>query len=381
MNARLFRTALLAAAGLAMSASLVVAEPPAEAPAKPADAVKQPAETAKPAETTKPAAKADDKALKPGQKAPALTLEKTLKGDAVTGFEKGRFYVVEFWATWCGPCKTSIPHLTKLQKDYKSKGVTFIGISDEDEPTVAPFIKDQGDKMDYVVAIDKDKATNKAWMEAAGQNGIPTAFIVNKDGNIAWIGHPMGMDKVLESVVGGTFDIAKYAEQQAKVELMQKDIGKALRSKDWDKAFKSMDELAALDSSMAAQIGATKFQILLMAKKDYAAAYKTANALADGPIKDDAQTLNQIAWTILDAPGIETRDFDVAMKLATRAAEVTKNQDGAILDTLARAYWEKGDKAKAVEIQTKAVSITKDEEMKSDLEATLKRYQSESGKK
>ncbi|MGH7134038.1 MAG: redoxin family protein [Phycisphaerales bacterium] len=373
MNARLFRTALLAAAGLAMSASLVVAEPPADAPAKPADATKQPAET------TKPVAKAEDKALKAGQKAPALSLDKTVKGDAVTGFEKGRFYVVEFWATWCGPCKTSIPHLTKLQKDYKSKGVTFIGISDEDEPTVAPFVKEQGDKMDYVVAIDKDRTTNKAWMEAAGQNGIPTAFIVNKDGNIAWIGHPMSMDKVLDSVVAGTFDIAKHAEQQAKMELMQKDIGKALRAKDWDKAFKSMDELSALDSSMAGQIGATKFQILLMAKKDYAAAYKQANALADGPIKDDAQTLNQIAWTILDAPGLETRDFDTAMKLAARAAEVTKNQDGAILDTLARAYWEKGDKAKAVEIQTKAVALTKGlpDQVKDEMEANLKRYQTE----
>ena len=69
-----------------------------------------------------------------------------IKGKPVT-FEKGKVTVVEFWATWCPPCKESIPHLTKVQKQYKDKGVTVIGISNEQElETVKTFVDRTGRK-------------------------------------------------------------------------------------------------------------------------------------------------------------------------------------------------------------------------------------------
>jgi thiol-disulfide isomerase/thioredoxin len=67
--------------------------------------------------------------LSVGDDAPALEISKWAKGEKVDRLEKDRTYVVEFWATWCGPCRTSIPHLTQLQKNYKDKGVQFIGVS------------------------------------------------------------------------------------------------------------------------------------------------------------------------------------------------------------------------------------------------------------
>jgi thiol-disulfide isomerase/thioredoxin len=147
-------------------------------------------------------AQADGGMLAVGSPAPKLTVQEFVKGKAVSKFEKGKVYVVELWATWCPPCLDSIPHLTELQKKYAD--ITVIGVSVSDDPEkVKSFVEDMGDKMDYRVATDLDNAMAKNWLQAAGLNGIPTAFIVDKKGKIAWIGHPMEMDKPLEEIRSG----------------------------------------------------------------------------------------------------------------------------------------------------------------------------------
>ncbi|MHC4855697.1 MAG: peroxiredoxin family protein [Planctomycetota bacterium] len=150
-----------------------------------------------------------------GQKAAALEGLTYVKGQPVT-LTEGKVYVVEFWATWCPPCRTSIPHLTEIQKQFKDKGVTVIGISNEGVNTVNPFVEKMGDKMDYTVAVDTGGKAGAGYMDAFGQGGIPTAFIVDAKGNIAWVGHPMdGMDEVLALIVAGTYDPEAYAKAKA----------------------------------------------------------------------------------------------------------------------------------------------------------------------
>jgi thiol-disulfide isomerase/thioredoxin len=120
----------------------------------------------------------------------------------------GKVYVVEFWATWCPPCRESIPHLTALRKKYEGKGVVFIGVSNEAVPTVKPFVANMGDKMDYNVAVDTTGAVVNGYMEAFHQGGIPPAFVVNAKGDVVWYGHPMGdLDQVIGQVLAGTYKI------------------------------------------------------------------------------------------------------------------------------------------------------------------------------
>ena len=123
--------------------------------------------------------------LDPGDPAPALNPAKWLKGAPITGFEKGKVYVVEFWATWCGPCKANIPHLTELAHQYKDKvSITGVSIWESHDPTdtnyfnkVEKFVESEGDKMDYTVAVDSPQSdVAKAWMVAAGEKGIPASF-------------------------------------------------------------------------------------------------------------------------------------------------------------------------------------------------------------
>ena len=318
--------------------------------------------------------------LKVGDDAPKLYVSKWLNGKAVESFEKDKVYVVECWATWCGPCVQAIPHVSQLNTKLKDKGVVVIGLNvwEEDQSKVEPFIKKMGDKLNYVVALDDGGEAGKsaaAWLKAAGQNGIPCTFVVNKEGKIAWIGHPMaGLDRVVEKVAAGTFDAKAEAESAAKVRAIDEKIQAAAEAQKWDVVVKHLDEIAALRPEAKGQIGIAQVGILLVQKQDYAAGYERAAKLGESDLKDDSDGLNHLAWMILDDERIEKRDFELAHKLATRAAELSKYENPAILDTLALACFEKKQIDKAIELQKKAISKSQDDEEKEQMEATLQRY-------
>jgi len=310
--------------------------------------------------------------LKVGDKAPALKVAKWVKGTPVKEFEKGKVYVVEFWATWCGPCRQSIPHLTELAKKYKGK-VTFVGVSIwETEPgskdtgymtTVASFVKDMGGKMAYNVAVDGTAGTMaKTWMTAAGENGIPSAFVIDKNGKVAWIGHPMAeLDEVLGKVVAGKFDSAAFAKERAQArseeEKMQElfnPIVELMQQGKYKEALEALNKVLAENQKYESQLSMFKFNLML--KADERAAYSYAKKLAEGDYKDNAMGLNQLAWSIVDDEmGLKDPDYDVALSIAQRAAELSKFEDAFILDTLAYAHFKKGNIDEAIKYQEKAV--------------------------
>jgi thiol-disulfide isomerase/thioredoxin len=158
--------------------------------------------------------------LKVGDPAPKLQTGKWVQGDPVKNLEKGKAYIVEFWATWCPPCRRSIPHLNAIWEKYKDKGLIVIGqnCSEQNDKGVGAFVKKMGEQMTYRVALDDKRSDpegqmSRTWMEAAGKESIPTAFLVDTKGVIAWIGHPMELnDQVIESVLSGKCPVSKSAE-------------------------------------------------------------------------------------------------------------------------------------------------------------------------
>ncbi len=329
-----------------------------------------------------------------GDPAPKLDVKSFVKGEAVSEFEPGKNYVVEFWATWCGPCKTSIPHLSELQK--KNPDVSFIGVSvwEQDQEKVKPFVEEMGDKMAYRVAVDlvaeKEKgnqgAMAKTWMTAAGQNGIPAAFIVNKEGKIAWIGHPMSMDKPLEKVVAGNWDLKtareeqrKAAEEQTRFMKVQSKLVTALRSGDPKKLVTVVDEVISEVPSVELMVGPMKLTALIkLDEQDKALEY--AKKLGKSDLGKQAQGLNGLAWAIVDPnAGIKpsAKLIEFAVETARHADEMAESKDAGIADTLAKAYFDSGDAAKAVESQERAVRLAKGtafENQIDDLKDRLEKY-------
>lgn len=317
------------------------------------------------------ATQAQEAKLSIGDAAPKLQVGKWVQGEPVKEFAKDKAYIVEFWATWCGPCRVSIPHLNEIHEKYKDKGLIVIGqdVWERDESLVEPFVKKMGEKMTYRVTLDdkskdEDGAMAETWMKAAGQGGIPTAFVVNKQGKIAWIGHPMSLkEQVLEDVLADRYDLAKAAAERAQEEsnkekLMElsKKLNTSIRQKKWDDAETAVTEMEKLlPPNMRSGLGMVRFQVLA-GRGDYDGAYKAVAALSENEL-DNAMLQNQIAWTIATNKELEKRDLALAEKIAERANKAAQGKDPSILDTLARVQFMNGKKKEAIETEQKAVDL------------------------
>jgi len=376
-----------------------------------------------------------------GEPAAPLEISEWIKGEPVdlAAVKGKKVVVVEFWATWCGPCRVSIPHLTEMQKKYAKRDVIMIGVSDETSAKVKPFVDSMGDKMDYTVALDKDNKTSAGYMEKYGINGIPHAFVVDKEGRIAWHGHPMsGLERVLDQMAANTFDLAVEKKRDGAQRKIQEYFEMAMKGEDDAKLDKLAVQIAALDKELggidpeqkldladlrksarfqslmrdyqrALVTGKSETELLVLEKKaaplapkdfkfaefkaqfqlqrlfqeyyravtgkgDESKVEELARKLEATP-SDDAETLNEIAWTLLTDEKIKTRNLKLAMKMAKAAFDASEGKDANIIDTYARALFDTGKVAEAVKQQKRAIELNEDADRKSEFEATLKRYE------
>ncbi len=309
--------------------------------------------------------------LKVGDRAPAFHVASWLKGEPVQRFEPGRVYVVEFWATWCGPCRMAMPHLSALAAKYRDE-VTVIGVDVKDNAAadttdlsylglVEDFVDAIGDGMDYTVAVDNPaQQTWQHWMDAAGLKGIPATFVVDRSGRIAWIGHPLnGLDLVVENILVGRFDPADDEALNAEIARERENTTALL--------LRFHELVEAKNSAEGVAIGEELLERYPMGRSvTLSAIYKLLNGDNPAKAKDfalekidafagDPLTLQVFAKQLLDLGDAQGKEIAVlAMQQVVRRSSP---RDHAVQDAMAAMYHQTGNHDAAVATQEKVIAL------------------------
>lgn len=301
-------------------------------------------------------ASAQTKKLAVGDPAPGLDIESWVSGTETT-IQSGTAYVIMFFDPNSEPARRGLGVINKYYKDFLDANVTVIAISWEEPDVVKRYVRKAREPMDITIAADRREGTKRAWLDAAGVNEIPTAFIVDRKGKLAWVGNPASEDDVLRfvyvfvKVIDGRFD--PILERQAEPGIQ--GAASARKVKNWRMANKQYDEVIALDDTVFASVALDKFEMLLVDMDDQKAAYEYAKVLVSEKFADDVGALQMLADKISADPKIDAskRNLDVALD-AAEAARRMSNDSPSTLATLAKVRAARGEIDQAIALQKQA---------------------------
>jgi tetratricopeptide (TPR) repeat protein len=230
--------------------------------------------------------------------------------------------------------------------------------------------------MAYTVAVDRRESTKRAWLNAAKKDSIPTAFIVDRSGRIAFIGNPVpqsgdDFEGVLRLVMAGRYD----PKLQAQAEPILRAARQARKIKNWRMAQKHYDEVFAVDAKVFAPIAIERFDMVLLDMGDKDQAYAYAQTLIT-KFSDDPGALQMLSQKIASDPHIEAanRDLKVAMAAAMASKASAGPRDANSLAAIAQVYFVQGEIAKAVDFQKEAY-FNANPRKKPEFKRTLTAYQ------
>ncbi|TIL90287.1 MAG: TlpA family protein disulfide reductase [Mesorhizobium sp.] len=317
--------------------------------------------------------------------APPIKVDDWLRGEPLANFQPGKVYLVEFWATWCGPCVAAMPHLVELKEKYKDRGFEVVGVAaseqaptaDEARTKLDAWLTERFPNLNYRVAFDYTGEMNRLWMEVSSSLGIPTSFVVDRDSHIAFIGHPSQLDDVLPKVLNGSWrssdqgkaaDIGRIASNQRRarelsvIKPIYAKLQPAMHAEDWTAALSAIEEGLAL---MPDYIGfrETHVDLLLHKLRDMQTGLPAMRQLVEEAIdkKFEAVSWMVMALKQLFDPATDNSHLPSAERFA-RGKELSEQiltlsppqSDGPLkfiwYVPLAQYYFECGNNVRAIEL-------------------------------
>jgi thiol-disulfide isomerase/thioredoxin len=300
-----------------------------------------------------------------GDAAPPVHVRTWVKGTPIApALEKGKVYVIDIWSTWCIPCVASMPHTTELQKRFQDSGLVALGVTSRDsfgntEEAIRDLVKRKGDSIGFAIGIDEESESAKgylgvfrgktveAYLGGARVQAIPVAFVVDRQGRIAFIGHPMEIDEAVQKCLDGTWDLElarKQRQARMKAQGLLEQLQTAILAKDLDRGL-------ALCRQIVVEVPHGESRLF--------AAVAAIMSEGDG--------------------ALAKRDRELALEAGKKGVELTKSRDPGMLSALASVYFAQGQTDKAIETKARAVALAEGG-MKEVLEKELAKYRSAASK-
>ena len=316
--------------------------------------------------------------LNVGDAAPRLVIDHWINGKPVEEFSNDKFYVVEFWATWCGPCIKSMPHLNELAKHHAENGLQVIALTTADSSNtlkaVKTFVEGHGKDFDFRYAFCDTRQMSESYMTAAGQQGIPCSFVIDQQGKIAYIGRPADLDYVLSRVAQKQWNGKADAEQLSQMNASIASLGQLVNN-DPEKAAAIIAHVQRVNPKRteALDFVAAHVHVLCKLRKFEEARKVVEDSLArckkNNSLGEFATIVAFLSNKELDPEGVN-REF--ALKTLDKIHdEVKEDQNG--LAMIGLAYRIAGETEKCVACFKAAIAITSDESMKAMLQKQVER--------
>ncbi|MEI6178778.1 MAG: TlpA disulfide reductase family protein [Verrucomicrobiota bacterium] len=296
----------------------------------------------------------------------SLIEAKWVQGDPLKAFEPGKIYMFECWATWCGPCIASIPHINELHKKFYDKGLRLYGMSiwEDDYAKVENFVKAKGEGMSYPVAFTgRGSSFEINWLKPAGVNSVPCALIV-KDGKLVLRSRFLNVtDDLIEALLAGGETSQKAitefenGEKTAeKIMALIREFSLASQKSDAAAMEKILVEIEKTDPNMM-QLPMMKIDIL-MVRKEFAAAIKMLEELPDPQQRQ--MTSSMMAGKIASEKDSDAYPVDFVKTIVKDQEKISALQNPVGLVTLSNLQWRVGDKEAALKSANSAVTAVKD---------------------
>lgn len=314
-----------------------------------------------------------------GDPAPKLSITEWVKGESVDLAKDAakKIHLVEFWATWCPPCKASVPLLTNYQKQY-IKDLVIIGVTDTDNrgntvKAIRRFVKKQGNQMAYTVAIDDDSKTANRYLLAAGAMGIPHCFLVGRDGNILWQGSPLDpmLGEIIPKVIDGSYNLSS-AKIEREVNKRLQALSLSIQMRQWAAVWDGLIEILKIDpaNNVALDALVNIYAQELRNKKSFRIWVRSH---IDSH-KNNATVMIRLSSLLLQITDFSTSVPDLALESAKEAYRSTRQRDAVAIATYARAMYHIGHLERAIVLQEEAVVVASNSQRR-EIQNILKYYQ------
>jgi thiol-disulfide isomerase/thioredoxin len=308
------------------------------------------------------------KEMSVGQPAPVINVTEWMRGPEQPEFIPGKTYVIEFWASWCGPCRKSLPHMAELQSRYLDRGVQFLGVAaaEYDGPEeLQKFLDVQGDAINFPIAYVEDKTVFSNWMQAGRTFGLPWVFVVDGTGRIAWWGQPFYEDfePTLKAVARGDFHLAgedadRFLSRNLNNDAwkISKQLDQAVESGESEIAVQLIDQLAQIDAERFWWEQVQKLRILLTELNAEKAAVTFANELFTTSFNQNPHGMMALSEAFLDA-NLGSVGLEVASKAISQAESLTHDRSAAVKAVAVKVACRSGNMQQAASLMRETLEL------------------------